>query len=56
MFNIRRGQMGVGEHSLHEAQSLLRRVDEQCEQGAEPPSNVKLKFLITDFFNHIYKI
>ena len=41
MLNIRREEMGVGEHRSQGAQIMQVKVHERCEQGAEPPSILK---------------
>ena len=42
LFNIRKKEMELGEHRLQGAQTLQAGEDEQCEQGASPPSVVKI--------------
>ena len=41
LFNIRKEQMGLGEHRLQRAQPLQAGVDEQCEQGGKAPQFFK---------------
>ena len=41
VFNIRRGQMGVGQHSSQGVQPRRADVDEQFEQRVELSSSIK---------------